>query len=98
MLLFANHCPPGGEVRAADVDRFFASSSVLYGVMFFALGRLYRGRLYVLGLACFVAAAVLMSAGSCASLVYGVWQSVAFAVISRHLARVARHHSQARGA
>ncbi len=97
VLLFANHCPPGGEVRAVEVDRFFASSSVLYGVMFFAQGRLYWGQLYVLGLACFVAAAVLMTAGPFAPLVYGVWQYAAFAVIARHLARVARHHSQARG-
>ena len=96
VLLFANHCPPGGAFRPSEVDRFFASSSVLYGAMFFAQGRLYWGRLYVLGLASFAAALALMGAGPFAPLVYGAWQAVAFAVISRHLSRVARHHSQSR--
>lgn len=96
VLLFANHCPPGGAFRPSEVDRFFASSSVLYGAMFFAQGRLYWGRLYVLGLASFAAAVAIMGAGPLAPLVYGAWQAVAFAVISRHLSRVARHHSQSR--
>jgi hypothetical protein len=91
VLLFANHCPPGGEFRPSEVYRFFASSAVLYGVMFFAQGRLYWGRLYALGLASFVVAAALMAAAPFAPLVYGAWQAVAFAVIAHHLHGIARN-------
>lgn len=94
VLLFANHCPPGGAFRPSEVDRFFASSSVLYGVMFFAQGRLYWGRLYALGLASFAAALALMVTGPFTPLVYGSWQAFAFAVISRHLHRVAQNQTQ----
>jgi serine/threonine-protein kinase len=96
-VLFANHCPPGGAVSTAEVERFFASSSVLYGVMFFAQGGLYWGRLYVLGLASFAAAVALMTAGPFAPLVYGLAQAVTFAAISRHLGRVASRQSLLRG-
>src|SRR5262245_29714968 len=95
LLLFANHCPLRGEVRADDVDRFFASAAVLHGVMFFAQGRLYWGQLYLLGLGCFAAAVALMQVGSFASLVYGASQATAFAIIAGHLDRVAQRHAQA---
>ena len=88
LVLFANHCPVRGEVVATDVDRVFASSCVLYGAMFFAQGRLYWGRLYQIGLACFAAAIAAMNAGSLAPLVFGAWQAVVFALIALHLHRV----------
>jgi hypothetical protein len=96
LVLFANHCPLSGAADADDVDRMFASASVLYGVLFFAQGRLYWGQFYLLGLACFATAVVLMRVGPLAPLVHGASQAAAFATISRHLFRVSRTHARVR--
>jgi hypothetical protein len=96
LLLFANHCPLSGEVHPDEVDRVFASASVLYGVMFFAQGRLYWGRLYLVGLASFAAAVAIMSAGPFAPLAHGAAQAAAFATLSGRLFHVSRTHARAR--
>ena len=64
-------------------------SLVLYGVMLFAEGRLYWGRLYVLGLSELAAAVLLMNMVRIAPLVYGLWHATVLVVIARHLYRVA---------
>lgn len=96
VVLFANHCPLWGETNTREVYRYFAGSSVIYGVVFFAQGRLYWGRCYVFGLSCFGMALGLKFLGEAAPLVFGIWLSFLFAIISQHLHRVARSHSFSR--
>jgi serine/threonine-protein kinase len=92
LILFAGHCPVAGEVSAGDVYRFFPDALVLYGVMLFAEGRLYWGRLYLLGVSELAAAALLMHLPSVAPLVYGLWHAAVLVVIARHLRRVATRY------
>lgn len=47
------YCPPFGEARIADALRAYPPLSVVVGVILFAEGRMYWGRLYLLGLAFF---------------------------------------------
>jgi tRNA A-37 threonylcarbamoyl transferase component Bud32 len=97
-VLFANHCPLRGETNTSEAYRYFANSSVLYGVVFFAQGRLYWGSFYLFGLACFGMALILMGCGEFAPLVYGGGLGLAFAFIALHLHRIARSHSKLRKA
>jgi serine/threonine-protein kinase len=96
VILFANHCPTAGETSVREVAGFFSSSLVLYGVMLFAEGRLYWGRLYLLGLADFAAAVGLLGVPAVAPLAHGLWQAGVIAVIARHLARVAADRARLR--
>ena len=89
LILFADRCPLSGEVAAAEVYRFFPASLVLYGVMLFAEGRLYWGRLYLLGLSELAAAVLLMQFLSVAPIVYGVWHAAVLLIVAHHLRRVA---------
>ena len=82
LVLFANHCPLAGDAAAAEVYRFFPASLVLYGVMLFAEGRLYWGRLYLLGLSEVVAAVVVMQVLSVAPIVSGLWHAVVLIAIA----------------
>jgi len=90
VLLFAGRCPPGGDADPAQVDRFFADSAILYGVTFLAQAGPYWGRFYLFGVASFAAAVAVRAAGPAAPLVYGAWQAVTFALIARHLHRLAQ--------
>ena len=94
VVLFADHCPLGGEVMAAEVYRFFPASLVLYGVMLFAEGRLYWGRLYLFGLAHFAAAVGLMQNLPVAPVAYGLCHAAVLVAIGRHLRRVAAAHDR----
>jgi serine/threonine-protein kinase len=92
LVLFAQNCPLGSEVSADQVFRFYSSSLVLYGVMLFVEGRLYWGKLYLLGTADFVLAALLLSVPRWSPLIFGLWHAGALLLISRHLRRIAREH------
>jgi tRNA A-37 threonylcarbamoyl transferase component Bud32 len=94
LVLFANHCPLSGEVAAAEVYRFFPAALVLYGVMLFAEGRPYWGRLYLLGLSEVAAAVLLMHVPSAVPVVYGLWHAAVLVVIARHLRRVAARYDR----
>jgi serine/threonine-protein kinase len=94
LILFADRCPLGGAVAAAEVYRFFPASLVLYGVMLFAEGRLYWGRLYLLGLSELAAAVLLMQCVPVAPVVYGLWHAAVLLVIARHLRRVADRYDR----
>jgi tRNA A-37 threonylcarbamoyl transferase component Bud32 len=95
LVLFANHCPLSGDAAAAEVYRFFPASLVLYGAMLFAEGRLYWGRLYLLGLSELVAAVLLMQVPLAAPVLYGLWHAAVLLVIARHLRRVAARYDGA---
>jgi serine/threonine-protein kinase len=97
LILFADHCPLSGEVSAAEVYRFFPVALVLYGVMLFAEGRLYWGRLYLLGLSELAGAVVLLRAVSVAPVVAGLWHAAVLVVIAGHLRRVAARYDGAAG-
>jgi serine/threonine-protein kinase len=97
LILFADRCPLAGDVSAAAVYAFFPASLVLYGVMLFAEGRLYWGRLYLLGLSEMVAAVLLMRLPSAAPLLCGLWHAVVLVAIARHLRRVAAAHAHEAG-
>jgi hypothetical protein len=76
------------------VYRFFPAALVLYGVVLFAEGRLYWGRLYLLGLS-ELAGAVLLQVLPAAPLGYGLWHAAVLAAIARHLRRVAARYEPA---
>jgi serine/threonine-protein kinase len=93
LVLFAGHCPVGGTTVAADVYRFFPGALVLYGVTFFAEGRLYWGRLYLLGLSELAAAVLVGALLPAAPVVCGLWHAAVLAAIARHLRRVATRYA-----
>jgi serine/threonine-protein kinase len=99
VILFATYCPVFGEVHAGEVYRFFPASLVLYGVMLFGEGRLYWGRLYLIGGGHFVAALVLVQVVPVAPVLYGVWHALVMLRISLHLRlRAAERAARAPGA
>jgi serine/threonine-protein kinase len=95
VILFADRCQLVGRTSAAEVYRYFPASLVLFGVMLFAEGRLYWGRLYLLGLVTFAVSALLPAAIDFAPLVAGVCQAGVYLAISRHLARLAYNQRNA---
>jgi serine/threonine protein kinase len=96
VVLFANHCPLSGATNSREAYSYFPSSSAIYGIVFFAQGRLYWGKFYLYGLGCFGMALALMSLGETTPLVYGIWLSLLFSLVSLHLARVSRSRTRAR--
>lgn len=85
VILFATYCPLSGEVHSGEVYRFFPASLVLYGVMLFGEGRLYWGRLYLIGGGHFVAALVLVQLVPVAPVLYGAWHALVMLRIALHL-------------
>ena len=51
------YCPPFGPAVAADLLAFYPPWTVVNGVAFLVVGRMYWGRYYVVGLAHFLVAA-----------------------------------------
>jgi serine/threonine-protein kinase len=96
IILFADRCPLLGPAVAAEVYRYFPASLVLYGVMLFAEGRLYWGRLYLFGLSHFAVAALLLAVVEVGPLVAGFCQAWVYFAVARHLGRVATERTAAR--
>ena len=65
------YCPPFGAARAVDVLAFYPSWTIVNGVAFLVVGRMYWGRYYLVGLAHFLVAMVMPWRLDLAPLVYG---------------------------
>jgi serine/threonine-protein kinase len=73
ITLFWIYCPPFGPVRAAGLLAFYPPWTVVNGVAFLVVGRLYWGVYYLVGLAHFLVAALMPLRPDVAPLVYGVF-------------------------
>jgi serine/threonine-protein kinase len=76
VTLFALACPPWGDHRAADLLAYYPPWTVVNGLGFLVVGRLYWGRYYLVGLAHFLVALLLPWCLGRAPLVYGVFVAV----------------------
>jgi serine/threonine-protein kinase len=72
LTLFWVYCPPLGHARAADLLAFYPPWAVVNGLAFLAVGRLYWGRYYLVGLAHFLLAILMTLRLDLAPLVYGI--------------------------
>jgi serine/threonine-protein kinase len=72
-------CPPFGGARAADALRVFPLALLLTGMIFLVEGRIYWGRLYLLGLAYFAVAALTPLWWEGAPLVFGTFTAASLA-------------------
>src|SRR5262249_4191326 len=70
IALFWVYCPPFGTARAADLLGFYPPWTVVNGLAFLVVGRLYWGRYYLLGLAHFLVAALMPLRLDVAPIVY----------------------------
>jgi serine/threonine-protein kinase len=92
-ILFGLTCPLWGAVRPEDVYRFFPASMAVSGLMLCLEGRLYWGRLYVVGLLDFLAAILLASWLPLAPLGFAVRNSAVLLWMSHHVRRRARQNA-----
>jgi serine/threonine-protein kinase len=76
ITLFWIYCPPFGSARAADLLAFYPPWTVVNGVAFLVVGRMYWGVYYLVGLAHFLVAALMPLRPDLAPLVYGVFVAV----------------------
>jgi serine/threonine-protein kinase len=67
------YCPPFGSARAVDMLAYYPPWTVVNGLAFLVVGRLYWGRYYLFGLAHFLVAALMPLQLDLAPLVYGVF-------------------------
>jgi serine/threonine protein kinase len=70
------YCPPFGTARAADVLAFYPPWTVVNGVAFLVVGRMYWGRYYFVGLAHFLVAILMPLRLDLAPLIYGGFVAV----------------------
>jgi eukaryotic-like serine/threonine-protein kinase len=94
-VLFGLNCPLWGPVRPEDVYRFFPASMAVNGLMLCLEGRLYWGRLYVVGLLDFVVAVALGVWPGLAPLLFAVWNSAVLTWMALHMRRRAREYAVA---
>jgi serine/threonine-protein kinase len=76
VTLFWIYCPPFSSGRAADLLAYYPPWTVVNGLAFLVVGRLYWGRYYLVGLAHFLVAALMPLRLDLAPLVYGVFVAV----------------------
>jgi serine/threonine-protein kinase len=76
VTLFWLHCPPFGSGRAADLLAYYPPWTVVNGLAFLVVGRLYWGRYYLIGLAHFLVALLMPLCRDLAPLVYGVFVAI----------------------
>jgi hypothetical protein len=93
-VLFGLTCPLLGSVRAEDVYRFFPASMAVSGLMLCLEGRLYWGRLYVVGFLDFVVAIALTTRLDLAPLGFAVWNSTVMAWMAHAMWRRARESAE----
>jgi hypothetical protein len=70
------YCPPFAHARAADLLAFYPPWTVVNGMAFLVVGRLYWGRYYLVGLAHFLVAALMPLWLNLAPLIYGLFVGV----------------------
>jgi serine/threonine-protein kinase len=76
ITLFWIYCPPFGPSRAADLLAFYPPWTVVNGVAFLVVGRLYWGAYYLIGVAHFLVATLMPLRPGLAPLIYGVFVAV----------------------
>jgi serine/threonine-protein kinase len=90
ITLFWIYCPPFGSARAADLLAFYPPRTVVNGVAYLVVGRLCWGRYYLVGLAHFLAAALMPLRLDVAPLVYGVFVALCMSLTATDHIRTAR--------
>jgi serine/threonine-protein kinase len=95
VLFFSMFCPLTGPVDPDTVVSFYPVSLTVNGLMLFVEGRLYGGRLYLVGLADFVAAALLPLRLDLAPLLMGAWNALALFYIGIALLRESARQARA---
>jgi serine/threonine-protein kinase len=76
VTLFTLYCPPFGRARAADLLAYYPPWTVVNGLAFLVVGRLYWGRYYLIGLAHFAVALLMPLLADLAPLGYGAFVAV----------------------
>jgi serine/threonine-protein kinase len=89
-ILFGLNCPLYGPVRAEDILEFFPAAMAVNGLMLCLEGRLYWGRLYIVGLLDFLAAIVMARWLPLAPLLFGLWNGAVLVYIALTMRRRAR--------
>lgn len=92
-ILFGLTCPLWGPVRADEIYRFFPASMAVSGLMLCLEGRLYLGRLYVLGLLDFAVAILSAIFLEFAPLFFGIWNTVVLMWMALHMRKRARQYA-----
>jgi serine/threonine-protein kinase len=93
ITLFWIYCPPFGPGRAADLLAFYPPWTVVNGVAFLVVGRLYWGSYYLVGLAHFLVAALMPLRLNLAPLIYGAFVAVCMALSAVDHIRTARREN-----
>jgi serine/threonine-protein kinase len=98
VTLFWIYCPPFDSSRAADLLAYYPPWTVVNGLAFLIVGRLYWGRYYLVGMAHFLVAALMPLRLDLAPLVYGVFVAVCMVYgASDHLRAVGWEKAQQEG-
>jgi hypothetical protein len=93
ITLFWIYCPPFGTARAADLLKFYPPWTVVNGVAFMVVGRLYWGAHYLVALAHFLVAALMPLTLNFAPLIYGVFVAVCMSLSAADHIRAARREN-----
>jgi hypothetical protein len=93
ITLFWIYCPPVSSARAADLLAFYPPWTVVNGVAFLVVGRMYWGVYYLVGLAHFLVAALMPLRPDLAPLVYGVFVAVCMSLAAVDHIRTARREN-----
>jgi serine/threonine-protein kinase len=93
VTLFWIYCPPFGSARAADLLAFYPPRTVVNGVAFLVVGRLFWGAYYLVGLAHFLVAALMPLRPDLSPLIYGVFAAVCTSLAAVDHIRAARRES-----
>jgi serine/threonine-protein kinase len=93
ITLFWIYCPPFGPGRTAGVLAFYPPWTVVNGMAFLIVGRLYWGVYYLVGLAHFLVAALMPLRLDLAPLVYGVFVAVCMSLAAVDHIRTGRRQA-----
>jgi serine/threonine-protein kinase len=93
ITLFWIYCPPFRPATAADLLAFYPLWTVVNGVAFLVVGRLYWGVYYLVGLAHFLVAALMPLRPGLAPLIYGVFVAVCMSLAALDHIRAARREN-----
>ncbi len=86
-ILFGLNCPLLGPVQPVDIYRFFPASMAVSGLMLCLEGRLYWGKLYIVGLLDFAVASLLGLWLPLAPLAFAFWNSTVLVWMALHMRR-----------
>ena len=93
ITLFWIYCPSSGSGKAAELLSFYPPWTVVNGVAFLVVGRMYWGLYYLVGLGHFIVAALMPLRIDMAPLIYGVFVSVCMTLAALDHIRTARREN-----